>query len=81
MKQYLIGGLIGAVLIFVVLKLISKKPKSDSKIFDDLLELAKTQESKDLFKTEQFNKVLETQEFTKLATDLGVETIANFVTI
>jgi len=83
MKQYIIGGLIGAVLIFVLLKYVLKKTvvSDDSKTMENLLSLAQTEQAKKLMKTSEFGNMMNTKEFGTFVKDFGTEQLVNFIQI
>lgn len=81
MKQIILAGLIGAVLMFVILKLVSKKEKKESKTFENFKEVAMTPEAKALIKTDEFKELIKTDQFIKFATVFGVEQLNEFVTL
>lgn len=82
MKQYIIGALIGAVVLFIVLKVIAKKPKNtESKTMENILEIAKTDEAKNLITSDEFRAVMKTPAFQNFATDFGLEQLANFIQV
>jgi len=83
MKQYIIGALIGAVVIFVILKVIAKKPKvdSESKTMENILNVAKTDEARNLISSAEFTAVMKTPAFKKFATEFGMEQLVNFIQV
>lgn len=83
MKQYIIGGFIGALVLFVILKMIAKKPKQnkDSKTVSNLIEVAKTSEAKNLILSDEFTALRKTEQFKRFATDYGLEALTNFIQV
>lgn len=81
MKQMILAGVIGAALMFIILKLMNKKDKKPSKTFDNFKDVAATPEAKALIKTDEFKSLIKTDQFVKFATDFGVEQLSEFVTV
>jgi hypothetical protein len=81
--KYVLCFLAGAIVIFIVLKILVKKPDTGTpdKTFDNILALAKTKEAGNLIASDEFKALMKTSEFKTFAVDFGTEQLVNFITI
>lgn len=63
--------LLGALLMFVLLKIMSKASAGGSVTFDRFKELARSQQVANLIKTNEFREVVKTGEFKRFAASLA----------
>jgi len=71
----------GAVMGFILLKIISKKPVDDTLTKKNLIEVAKTPETKLLIKSTEFSNLIRTDQFKKFARDFGSMKLIHILTI
>lgn len=80
--KYILSGLIGGILVFVILKYVIKKSvQSESKTTENLLNIAGTKEAKELILSDEFKALMKTDEFKTFATDFGTEQLVNFIAL
>ncbi len=62
---------LGAVIMFVLLKVLSKRDTSDSKVSSNFKKLADTQQVRNLVRTNEFRELVKTKEFKDLLFSLA----------
>jgi len=80
--KYVLSGLLGGILVFIILKYVIKKPvESESKTTENLLNIAGTKEARELIFSNEFKALMKTDQFKTFATEFGTEQLVNFIAL